>query len=504
MAKVLQTNPGAQRDFVMNAHRASAYIGGLGSGKTWAGVVRGLKFAQQPLPADSMWGPRGLIGASSYGVLRKVIQPQFFEVMEGTDLWKTGKRTTSWVKSEMKARLVANCSCKDRHACDHEVEVFLASLDDPDELRGMELSWFYIDEGRNTSKLAWEVLWGRLRQQGYNHAGWVCSTPNGFDWMYDQFHPESPVALPDAEWYGAPTYENKHLPPEYVAGLEAQYSGRFFEQEVLGRFVGMTQGAVFFSWTPRDAGGDVPWDPTLPLYSEWDFGMGDQNVVLFFQLAWNERRSVSSTETLLVPEKRYVGAMEAAERTSSEWAVEFHQYCDTHFNGRRPKMNVGDPAGRQRNQVTGTSVITDLAAHGIRIAPAPQKPVDYAVRILNNMMEDHRVLVDHRNCLRLSQALSSHKWKLDSAGTRTSNTPVHDWTSHYCDAVRYGTTVLIPERPVSKVPEPDEGFEPGTYGNVFEQVIKSAERASQEHWLGPQPTEEVVWRPGIIRPRSTA
>ena len=33
---------------------------------------------------------------------------------------------------------------------------------------------------------------GRLRQQEYNHAGWVCSTPNGFDWMFDFFHPDSP------------------------------------------------------------------------------------------------------------------------------------------------------------------------------------------------------------------------------------------------------------------------------------------------------------------------
>lgn len=503
MAKTLRTNEGAQREFVKNPHRASAYIGGLGSGKTWAGIVRGLDFSQQPVAPDTMWGPRGLIGASSYGVLRKVIQPQFFEVMEGTDLWKTGKRTTSWVKSEMKARLIASCSCPDRHACDHEVEIFLASLDDPDELRGMELSWFYIDEGRNTTRNAWEVLWGRLRQQGYRHAGWVCSTPNGFDWMYDNFHPDSPIALPDAMWYGAPTYENKHLPPEYIAGLEAQYQGRFFEQEVLGRFVGMTQGAVFFAWNPRDAADEVLYDATEPFYSEWDFGMGDQNVVLFFQLAWHERRKPGMKEALLVPEKRYIGAMEAAERTTAEWAKAFHAYCNENFDGRRPKTNIGDPAGRQRNQVTGTSVITDLAAHGIRVAPAPQKPVDYAVRILNNMMEDHRVKVDRARCLRLSQALSSHKWKLDSAGTRTSNTPVHDWTSHYCDAVRYGTTVLIPERPVTVAERPKHGFEPGTYGNVFEQVLRNAEAERQEGWLGPQPTREVEWTPGIIRPRSS-
>src|SRR3990172_4913087 len=40
---------GAQKDFVNNTSRASAYIGGLGSGKTFAGIARGLKFSQQPM-----------------------------------------------------------------------------------------------------------------------------------------------------------------------------------------------------------------------------------------------------------------------------------------------------------------------------------------------------------------------------------------------------------------------------------------------------------------------
>jgi hypothetical protein len=208
-------------------------------------------------------------------------------------------------------------------------------------------------------------------------------------------------------------------------------------------------------------------------------------------------------QALLLPEKRYVGALEASDRTSKEWARVFFEYCDRNFAGRRPATNAGDPAGRQRNQVTGTSVITDLAAHGIRITPAPKKPVDYAVRILNNMMADGRVLVDRTRCLRLAQALSSHKWPLNAQGIRTSNTPVHDWTSHYCDAVRYGTTVTINPMPTTAPEKPQAGFESGTWGNVFEQVLRNAEHGRNERWLGPQSTKEVEWVPGIIRPRST-
>lgn len=494
--KKLLLNAGAQKLFVANEHRASAYIGGLGSGKTFAGIARGIKHAQAPIAPDTRYGPRGCAAAINYPVLRDVVLPQFLEMMEGTDLWKTGRESTSWVKSEMKARLVANCRCKDKHACSHVTEILFRSLDRPNWMRGMELAWFFIDEGRHVTREAWDILYGRLRQKGYAHAGWVCSTPNGYDWMWDVFHPESPKQLDDAEWYGAPTYENVHLPSEYVRSLEMSYSGRFFEQEVLGHFVGMTEGAVFFEWDSREMVREVDYDPSLPLYSEWDFGMGDLNVVLFVQTR-KVGKFASDGERVEVLEKRYIGAMEASERTSGQWATAFKDYCDEHFNGRRPVQNFGDPAGKQRNQVTGTSVIDDLRVHGIVITPAPKRPADYAIRIMNSMMADKRILVDRKRCERLAQAFSSARWPRDASGNRTGNSPVHDWTSHYSDAARYGTTCLVGFYPTRYEREEEAGFAPNQYGYVFQALLEEP-----ESWLGPQPERAIEWEPGIIRPRS--
>ena len=513
--KTVTLNEGAQRDFVKGTAEASGYFGGIGSGKTWAGIIKGLKSSFQPIAPGSMWGPRGLIGASSEGVLKKIVVPQFMEIMAGTNLWKTGRKSTSWVRSEMKARLVANCGCDDPHACDHEVEVYLASLHDPDELRGMELTWFFIDEGRNVTKDAWNVLWGRLRQGGdeiidddgtqvgYTKSGFVCSTTNGFDWMYDLFHPESTSRLPESEWFNATSFENQHnTGKRYIARLQANYHGRMYEQEVLGLFVGVTEGAVFFEWDPSKSMEDVVFDRGLPLYSEWDFGYGDLNVVLFFQLTYEERViPVDGTKIkVTLPTKHYIAAMEGEKRTSKVWAGLFKEYCLTHFDLQpRDGHNFGDPAGMQTQQTSGTSVIADLAAHGVFITPAPKMPVDHAVRILNNMMADGRVKVDKSRCERLSKAFAAHKWPTDNSGNRKSNTPVHDWTSHYCDAARYGTTVLI--SPFAGVPEsePDEGFPEGTFGNLMAQLDALDE--DQGVWLGPQDSSTVTWQP-TLRPRS--
>src|SRR6266542_2359475 len=113
MPKVLTPNEGAQKDFINSRVRAAAYIGGLGSGKTWAGLVRGLKFSQQRLVPGTLHGPRGLVAAINYRVLEDVVEPLFFALMDGAGLWKTGSDTTSWEKSKKRARLVANCGCAD-------------------------------------------------------------------------------------------------------------------------------------------------------------------------------------------------------------------------------------------------------------------------------------------------------------------------------------------------------------------------------------------------------
>lgn len=475
--KTIRLNEGAQQAFVANQHRASAYIGGLGSGKTFAGIARGLQMAQQPRVEGSIWGPRGCIAAINYPVLKDVVLPQFLDMVEGTGLLKEFK------KSENKAVLANNA------------EVLFRSLDRPNWMRGLELSWFFIDEGRHLNTEAWNVLYGRLRQRGYHHAGWVCSTPNGYDWMWSKFHPDSPDQLADSEWYGAPTFENKWLPKEYIDSLEASYTGRFYEQEVLGHFVGLTEGAVFFEWDPKQSLVSVPYRPDLPLYSEWDFGMGDLNIVLFFQLDYVPKTLPDGT-VVTMPVKRVIGALEDNNLTSGDWAVKFTDYCLDKF-GELPVRNFGDPAGRQRNQVSGTSVIDDLASRGIVITPAPKRPVDYAVRILNNMMADGRLVIDRDSCERLGAAISSHKWNIDGTGTRTSNTPVHDWTSHYCDALRYGTTVLISNFPTRAPEKPKGGYTLGTWGHVFEQVLKPEPTG----WLGPHKERDIQWAPGIIRPR---
>jgi hypothetical protein len=494
--KTIELNPGAQVAFVGNDKRASAYIGGLGSGKTFAGIARGLQFSQQPLVG--YWGPRGVIATVNWPALRDIVLPLFFEIMDGSGLWKTGSQETSYIKSEKTARLKANCGCANRTKCRHVSEILFRSLDEPNWMRGIELSWFFIDEGRNVDGESWNILYGRLRQKGYKHAGWVCSTPNGFDWMWMKFHPDSKNRLPDSVWFGAPTFENRrNVGDDYINSLLGTYTGRFLRQEVYGEFVGVVEGAVFFEWDARRHVKPLEFNPDLPLYSFWDFGMGDLGVVAYGQLEWRRVRPEGATKEVEVPYLYLLDSLESTDRTSGEWAEVHRAYCAEHF-GREPLMNICDPAGRQRNVSTGKSIIQDLSAAGVRVVPAPKKPIDFAIRLLNNMLAADRVVVAD-TADRLAAAFASHKWPVDSDGNKIGATPVHDWTSHFVDAVRYGVTVLIggmqPRRPDAA---PVKTYDPNTYGYIMKQLLEP-----RGYWLGSDAERPPIeWYPGVIRPRS--
>lgn len=461
MGKPIVLNPGAQEDFVQSDALYTAYIGGLGSGKSFGGIARGLRFSQQPKPPDAYHGSRGTIAAATYPHLRDTILPLTEAMVEGIGLANWSR---DYKKSEKKLTLHNGAT------------IIFRSLDDPDTVvRGPELSWVFIDEGRNVDMYSWKLVIGRLRQPGYQWGAWTASTPNGHDWMWRVFHPGSPERWEGAQWFNAPTAENPHLPPEYVAALTAAYEGRFYEQEVLGRFVGAIEGAVFPYWDPKEHIQDLEYRPGLPLYTGWDFGYGDTGVVVFAQVDWQQKEPDYPGQPGRQPKLPWLYILDAVDHkewAAKDWARAYKGKLDERFSGRRTDGDYGDPAGKQRNPSTGTSVIRDLNVAGVPVSAVIKRPQDYAIRILNNMMAGGRVLVASDANPRVAEALSHHHWHIDRDGTKVGINPVHDWSSHFIDAIRYLATATLSFWPRDPDATEHQEYGPDTYGYVFGQLTR--------------------------------
>ena len=218
-------NP-AQQAFLRSDARFSFYVGGVGAGKTTAGALRAL------VRALDCPGSLGLIGAPTYPMLRDATQRAFFSLLP-----EEMRYTFHKVEGHL--------------TLENGSEILFRSLDAPDRLRGLNLAWFWLDEAPLCGYYAWQILKGRLRQQGYQHqtAGWATGTPKGRDGFARDFE-LSP--RPGHALYRAATCANAaHLPPDYVDDLGL--TGALYDQEVLGLFTAF-EGLVYAFAADREDG----------------------------------------------------------------------------------------------------------------------------------------------------------------------------------------------------------------------------------------------------------
>ncbi len=124
-------------------------------------------------------------------------------------------------------------------------EILFRSTENPDHLRGPNLSGVWMDEASLSPLEAYQILRQRLREK--SQLGWLSATftPRGLGhWTYQEFGQEPP--RPGVFLVHAATRENPFLPPEYLALAESTYAGLRAEQELGGRFVSVA-GA---EWPP--------------------------------------------------------------------------------------------------------------------------------------------------------------------------------------------------------------------------------------------------------------
>jgi hypothetical protein len=152
--------------------------------------------------------------------------------------------------------------------------IIFRPVDDYERLRGTNLAWFGLDELTYTAEEAWLRLEGRLRDpKAKRLCGFAVWTPKGFDWVYRRFV-QQPVD--GYEVILAEPYENRHLlarVPDYYERLKRSYDGRFFEQEVLGKYLNVSEGQVYHCFDRSINVQEAEIDPRLPLRWALDFNV---------------------------------------------------------------------------------------------------------------------------------------------------------------------------------------------------------------------------------------
>lgn len=193
------------------------YVGGVGSGKTMIGCLTMLTLAVQ-YPGDY------LISRQFMPELRDTTLKQFLEICP-KELIHEYRVADAIVRVKSSGGKISN--------------ILFRQLEEPDKLRSLNLSGFYIDESSQVSEAAFMLLQGRLRGPGIRK-GFLTTNPNGHDWQYSWFLKQDMFNNEEVKHsfklIQASSTENIHLPEGYVEGMVATWSKERIMREINGSF----------------------------------------------------------------------------------------------------------------------------------------------------------------------------------------------------------------------------------------------------------------------------
>jgi len=242
-----------QWDFLASEKKYCLLLGGIGSGKTWAGVFYIVTMASKYPKA------LGFIGTNTYKQLRNTTMAAVFKEL-----------------SEMKIPFSYNQNSGILEILG--AKILCASLENYDSLRGIEIGYGWLDETAYARREAWEVLLGRLRDRNGPLQIRLTTTPKGFNWLYDYF--EGELKTDEFETIKASSYNNPFLPDGYLDSLSTQYDPELVKQELGGEFVNVRAGRIYYGFSREINLRELPHNKDYPIWVGMDFNISPMTATI--------------------------------------------------------------------------------------------------------------------------------------------------------------------------------------------------------------------------------
>src|SRR5450830_922660 len=217
-----------QTAFANSASQFPAFVGGFGSGKTQAGMMRAmrLKFAY-PKQDVAYYLP-------TYDLVRMIGYPRFQAMLEAAKIKFRLNKSEHTLAIAGKGMLI------------------FRTLDNPDRIVGYEVADSVVDEldtlKTEDARRAWQQIIARNRQKkpdGSLNTVAAATTPEGFKFVYEQWA-KNKLEGDGYDLIRASTYSNsRNLPAGYIDSLKRSYPAQLIAAYLEGQFVNLTAGAVY-------------------------------------------------------------------------------------------------------------------------------------------------------------------------------------------------------------------------------------------------------------------
>jgi hypothetical protein len=300
--------------------------------------------------------------------------------------------------------------------------------DNPDRLRGIYLDGAVLDEFGDMDPTVWSQV---IRPALSDRKGWAVfiGTPKG----KNTFHQLWTQAHESDDWFtlNLKASETGLLDKDELADARKMMSEDEFAQEYECSFEAAVKGA-YYGKEMNDAEERicaVPYDPRLPVHTAWDLGVADSTVIWFAQIAGRETRLIDCLK---------------GEGVGLDWYAKRLQERDYLWGNHYLPHDV-----EVRELGTGKSRKEVLEGLGIKVSVCPNIPIADGIQAVRMLLPT--CWFDKAKCKDGIEALRMYRREYDEKRQEFKPHPLHDWTSHYADALRYfavAHTNQAPSRPI--------------------------------------------------------
>lgn len=285
-----------------------------------------------------------------------------------------------------------------------------------DRMRGLYFNGVALDEAQDIPPVALtQVILPALADRG----GWLdaAGTPKGRAGLLYQLK-KMALADPDGWFYQElKASVTGILQQPELDRLKMLMPANEYEQEMECSFDAALTGAYYAKElnNAADRITAVPWEPMLPVFTAWDLGMADSTSIVF----WQQTRG---------GEIRVIDYYEASGHGLDHYVKALREKPYTYGKHYAPHdIQV-------RELGTGKSRLEVAQSLGIKFDLAPNLSVEDGIQAVRMMLP--KCWFDASKTNTLIEALRLYQEKRD-VKRNISLGPLHDWTSHAADCVRY-------------------------------------------------------------------
>jgi phage terminase large subunit len=343
--------------------------------------------------------------------------------------------------------------------------VRLYGADNYDRLRGIYLDGVILDEFADMDPRVWPEV---IRPALSDRQGWstFIGTPKGRNAFFDIFE----TSKVREDWFSLrlKADETGIVAQAELDDARSMMTPEQFAQEYLVSFDAAILGA-YYGKEIADAEREgricqVEYDPTIPVHTSWDLGIGDSTAIWFWQIAPNGVRVIDFYENHGQALGHYAAELQA--------------------RGYNYGHDFVPHDARARELGTGRSRLETLLGLKRKPRVLPSQRVEEGINAARVTFP--KLWFDADKCKFGLEALRQYRAEFDDKAKVFKNTPKHDWTSHAADAFRYlcmGWRELKPE-PAPK-PKTNQVFMADEATGVlqsnftFQEMIRRKERAAK-------------------------